>query len=202
MKTITKKLIKLMQEKGLSQSDLARIAEVSEASVSAWMKGSRPRGRYLLRVSKYYNLDPSTLEDDNKELSFKQVPPPIMKEPSEVNSIFDEEMGCNVKEVLELYSDLLDELAEIEKTESPQLASEEILQRLFFSIVRNSQFLANVLTKLYNAGPHKEQSFADKLGAALSNIQASSYILGACARGTSPERLRKVIQDIQKHSTF
>ena len=196
MKAITKKLIKLMQEKGLSQSDLARIAEVSEASVSAWMKGSRPRGRYLLRVSKYYNIDPSTLEDDSKELSFEQVPPPKMKELSEVNSIFDEEMECNVKEVLELYSDLLDELAEIEKTESPQLASEEILQRLFF------QFLANVLTKLYNAVPHKEQSFADKLGAALSSIQASSYILGACARGTSPERLKKVIQDLQKHSTF
>ena len=119
-----------------------------------------------------------------------------------VIKIFDEEMECNVKEVLELYSDLLDELAEIEKTESPQLASEEILQRLFFSIVRNSQFLANVLTKLYNAVPHKEQSFADKLGAALSSIQASSYILGACARGTSPERLKKVIQDLQKHSTF
>ena len=52
MKKITGKLIKLMQTKGLSQSDLARIAGVSEASVSAWMKGSKPRSRYLLRISK------------------------------------------------------------------------------------------------------------------------------------------------------
>ncbi len=203
MKKITGKLIKLMQTKGLSQSDLARIAGVSEASVSAWMKGSKPRSRYLLRISKHYNIDPATLEDDKKELSFETVPPPKIKPLSEVKSIFDEEMECNVKEILEIYSDLLDQLDRNEKLEpSSELATQDVLQSLFFSIVRNTTYLANTLMKLYNVFPDKQQAFGDKISNVITSIQTSSFILGACAQGVSAEKLRNVIHGLQRNSQF
>lgn len=201
MKKITDKLIKLMKVKDLSQADLARIAEVSEASVCAWIKGSRPRSRYLLRISKYFNIDPATLEDDFRELTFEEVPPPEIKDVNSIGSIFDEDFEVNDKEILEFYSDLLDELREHEKIEeSPELATQDVLQSLFFTIIRSTMIITNTTQKLYRALSKKNPEIIEKISSLSATIQSAALILGQCARGTKPDKLKSVISNLQKHS--
>ena len=72
MKKITQKLIKLMSDHGLSQADLAKMAGVSEASVSAWMRGAVPRRRYLLKIANALNIDIVSLENDELEIKGKE----------------------------------------------------------------------------------------------------------------------------------
>lgn len=62
------KLKKIMINENLSQSDLAKIAGVSEGAVTGWMNGAKPRKRALAKISDKLEYDFYSLEDPDREL--------------------------------------------------------------------------------------------------------------------------------------
>ena len=63
--SIGSNLRKLRDAHGLSQSDLARVAEVTDQAVSAWETNVRvPRMKYMQRIADYFNVPVSVIIEE------------------------------------------------------------------------------------------------------------------------------------------
>lgn len=80
---ITDKLKKIMQNEGLSQSALARIAGVTEGSVTGWMNGAKPRRKAIMQIAASLDYETWSLENDKMEL--RKCPPMPKLEKNEFN---------------------------------------------------------------------------------------------------------------------
>ena len=62
---ISEKLSILRTEKDMTQSQIAKIAGVSDKSVSAWESGNRePKIKSIKRICEYFNLDLNSFVDE------------------------------------------------------------------------------------------------------------------------------------------
>lgn len=61
---VGRRLIALMDEKGVSGGDIARLLGVSRTAVSAWRRGAvaNMKAVYILRLAQYFNVNPRWLE--------------------------------------------------------------------------------------------------------------------------------------------
>ena len=74
MPNFSEKLKFLMHEKHLSQSDISKIAGVSDAAITGWIKGATPRKKVLTRLAEHFKLSLTSLQDDKRELEFLEWP--------------------------------------------------------------------------------------------------------------------------------
>lgn len=58
------KLSILMARKGITQAELAADLGITQASVSGWKSGSKPRRPLLKKLSDYFEVDPAILQND------------------------------------------------------------------------------------------------------------------------------------------
>lgn len=69
--TINERLFKLLDEKKLKQSDLAKHLNVSQAVITTWKKrGTTPPAEYLIKICKFLNISIyELLGEDQKTMS-------------------------------------------------------------------------------------------------------------------------------------
>lgn len=88
MNTIGNNIAKLLDEKGMSQRELADKAGTTEVSMSRYIKGSRtPKGPLISRIAKVLGTDPNTILKGT-ELDFEAEVLPD-KEVMRINEEFD-----------------------------------------------------------------------------------------------------------------
>ena len=72
---ISQKLLKLRQKYDLTQSDLSKIAGVSDKTVSTWENGTRdPKLKWIKNICDYYNIDLNSFIDPEQD-GWKMVLP-------------------------------------------------------------------------------------------------------------------------------
>ena len=81
MKVITQKLESILAQTKYTQADLAQITGTSDASVSRWMRGAKPRTKHLQKIAAAVKIDISTLTDD-----FAELPPLLERTPPAAES--------------------------------------------------------------------------------------------------------------------
>lgn len=74
---ISKKIYNLRAEYNLTQSQLAKIAGVSDKAVSAWELGSRdPKLKPIQNICSYFGIDLHSFIDQNTD-TYKKQPTPV-----------------------------------------------------------------------------------------------------------------------------
>jgi transcriptional regulator with XRE-family HTH domain len=76
----SEKITYLLQKRGLSHRALAEHLGLSNASVSAWAKGSRPRAGVAVQLAAYFEVSVEDLRDDSRELPGIGPPKPQLTE--------------------------------------------------------------------------------------------------------------------------
>lgn len=191
MKKITQKLIKLMSDHGLSQADLAKMAGVSEASVSAWMRGAVPRRRYLLKIANALNIDIVSLENDELEIKGKEKMPM-----ANGDSILDAYVDISSYEILANLSDLIDKLDE---TTDEKDAAKQIINELVLTLIRGINTLSSCILKI---SKDRNEEFKSEIYKISDKMIIFSYALGQCARYIPPEKIKTIIQNLRRYSSF
>ena len=64
-----------MSEKNLNQTDVAKILNVSQGSVSDWLSGAMPRRSKLQKIADYFNVEISVLTDNAKNIQMQKDSP-------------------------------------------------------------------------------------------------------------------------------
>ena len=191
MKNITQKLTKLMDNFNLSQADLAKMANVSEASVSAWMRGAVPRRRYLLKIADALNIDIVSLEDDSMDIQERQRMP-MAKGPS----ILDAYVSVSEYDILAGLSDLIDKLDE---TDNEKEGIKQVIDEMVLSLIRGINTLSGYADG-YALHIDKTGSVKEPLTKLSDKMLVLSYALGQCARSIPAENLKRIIQNIRRYS--
>src|SRR4051812_23604933 len=70
--TFPLKLKRILQLRGLSARALASELDLSNATVSAWLRGTAPRPEALKALADYLQLPVEVLADDTKPLPYEQ----------------------------------------------------------------------------------------------------------------------------------
>lgn len=76
----SEKLSLLLRKRGLSHRALAEQLGLSNASVSAWAKGARPRPSVSTQLADYFGVTVEGLLDDSRDLPGAEPPPQKLEE--------------------------------------------------------------------------------------------------------------------------
>ncbi len=74
MPDFSEKLKFLMKEKGLSQADISKIVGLSDASITGWMKGAKPRRKALEKLCNHFKLSLTSMQDNMRDIEFLDFP--------------------------------------------------------------------------------------------------------------------------------
>ena len=72
--TLKRNLIRLMNENGVNQAELAKKTKLAEASISRYVNGSRfPSPKSILKLSKALNCSVDDLINENTDFEFARI---------------------------------------------------------------------------------------------------------------------------------
>lgn len=94
--TVSKNLKKLLNLRGVSQTDMARTLEINESTVSSWVNGNKyPRRDKIELMADYFRVMPSDITDDkiedNKVTTIPVSTVPVLSKVSAGMPIYAEE---------------------------------------------------------------------------------------------------------------
>ena len=194
MKNITEKLISLTSDYRLSQADLAKIAGVSEASVSAWMRGAKPRRRYLLKIADELGLDVISLEDDSLDIK-KREGMPLAKG----DSLLDAYLGISNYDILAELSDIIDQ---IDESENEEETVKQIINELSLNLIRRINGLSSIAIKQSESFFKSNDNLRSSILHTADQMIVLAYSLGQCARYIPSDKFKTIIHNIRRYSVL
>lgn len=204
MPTFSEKLKFLMKEKSLTQSDISKVVGLSDAAITGWMKGAKPRKNALEKLANHFKLSLTSLQDDKREIEFLGFPDFLIAS----QDYRDED---EIKSCAEIYSEILDTdwvngpfpkiylSPQEDIAESIQFAVSECVYKINeqIKVVENASRNHKVITR--------ETLFKiiSKCNAANSAIQDFVFLLCLCFEKMEITRIKEIIKEyITKREKF